>query len=368
MNMSWETYLKKIYYDPASPASFSGPDKLYTYVKKEGKYNISKYRIKKWLQRQEPYSLQRPLRKPMNRTHIVVAGIDDQGAADLMDMVKFSKYNDGFAYILVVIDVFSKYLWLRKLKDKKGHSVASAFEDIFKGGRQPNRIRTDLGQEFKSRLVQSVFRKEGIRHFYSYNEVKSSISERAIKSIKTKIYRYFSYKQSYRYIDKLQSFTKGYNDTIHSTIDMPPADVNKANEETVRISTFLANHKETSTKLKHFRFKFKIGDRVRITHLRNIFTREYDEKWTGEIFTIAQRFWRQGVPVYRIKDYNGEDIKGTFYQSELQKVTLNDNDLWKVEKVLRTKGKGQNKQYFVKWLHWPSKFNSWVKATDIQDI
>lgn len=72
--MSWETYLNKIYYDPASPGSFSGPDKLYLYVKKDGKYNISKYKIKKWLQRQEPYSLQRPLTKPKNRTHIVVAG------------------------------------------------------------------------------------------------------------------------------------------------------------------------------------------------------------------------------------------------------------------------------------------------------
>ena len=356
--MSWETYLKKIYYDPASPASFSGPGKLYMYVKKHWKYNISKYRIQKWLQRQEPYSLQRPLRRPMNRTHIVVVGIEDQWSADLMDMVKFSKYNDGFSYILVVIDVFSRYLWLQKLKDKKGHSVASAFEDIFKGGRQPNRIRTDLGQEFKSRLVQSVFKSAGIRHFYAYNEVKSFVSERAIKSIKTKIYRYFAYKQSYRDIDKLQRFAKGYNNTIHSSIDMPPAQVNKIKEETVCISTFLANHKKGPTKFKHFRFRFKIGDRVRITHLGNIFTRQYDDKWTGGIFAIAQRFWRQGVPVYRIKDYNGEYIKGTFFQSELQNIAVKNSNLWKVEKVLRTKGTGQNKQYLVKWLQWPSKFSS----------
>jgi hypothetical protein len=111
--------LRKIYYDPTSPASFSGPDKLYVYVKKDGKYNISKYKIKKWLQRQEPYSMQRPLRKPSNRTHIVVAGIDDQWSADLMDTIKFSKYNDVFTYVLVVIDVFSKYLWLRKLRQKR---------------------------------------------------------------------------------------------------------------------------------------------------------------------------------------------------------------------------------------------------------
>ena len=132
---------------------------------------------------------------------------------------------------------------------------------------------------------------------------------------------------------------------------MPQEDVTKDNEETVRISTFLTDQKGDTVKIKHLRYRFKIGHRVRLTHLRNIFTRQYEEKWTGEIFTIAQRFWRQSVPVYRIKDYNGEDIKGTFYQSELQKITVTDVDLWKVENVLR-----------------PSKFNSWVKATDVHDI
>ena len=273
--MSWEDYLKKIYYDPASPASFSGPDKLYVYVKKDGKYNISKYKIKNWLQQQEPYSMQRPLRKPNNRTHIVVAGIDDQWSYDLMDMVKFSKYDDRFAYILVVIDVFSKYLWLGKLKDRKGDSIARAFEDIFKDGRLPNRIRTDMGQEFKSLLVQRILKSAGIQHLYAYNEVKASVSERAINMIKTKIYRYFTYKQSYRYIDRIQDFAEGYNRTVHSTIDMPREDVTKYNEETVRILTFLTDQKRDPVKIKHLSYRFKIGDRVRLTHLRNIFTHQY---------------------------------------------------------------------------------------------
>jgi hypothetical protein len=225
-----------------------------------------------------------------------------------------------------------------------------------------------MGQEFKSLSLQRVFQCEGVQHCYAYNEVKASVSERTIKTNKTKTYRYFTYKQSYRYIDRLQGFAEGYNQTVHSAIDMPPEDVTKDNEETVRISTFLTDQKGDPVKIKHLRYRFKIGDRERLTHLRNIFTRQYDEKWTGKIFTIAQRFWRQSVPVYIIKDYNGEDIKGTFYQSELQKITVTDTDLWKVENVLKTKGKGRNKQYFVKWLHWPSKFNSWVKASDVHDI
>jgi hypothetical protein len=129
--------------------------------------------------------------------------------------------------------VFSKYLWLRKLKDKKGESVAKAFETIFKEGRKPFKMRTDRGQEFRARTVQA-----GIKHFYAQNEVKASVAERVIKTIKTKIYRYFTFKQSYRYIDKLQSFSEGYNHTTHSTIDMKPAKETKRNEELVRLSTY----------------------------------------------------------------------------------------------------------------------------------
>ena len=114
-------------------------------------------------------------------------------------------------------------------------------------------------------------------------------------------------------------------------------------------------------------FKFKIGDKVRITQLRNIFSREYDEKRTGEVFNISSTFWRNNIPIYRMKDYNGEEITGTFYQSELQKIDIKDNELWKIEKILKTKGKGHNKQLYMKWLNWPHKFDSWISSEDIEN-
>lgn len=362
----WEAYLKDIYYDTSNPASFSGPDKLFQYVKKHGRYDISKYKIRKWLQSQETYSIQRSYRRPNNRTRIVVAGIDDQWSMDLADMIKYSKYNDGIKYILIVVDVFSKYLWLRKLMDKTGESVSVALMDILRGPRRPRKLRSDMGQEFRSKKVQAILKKYNIRHFYSTNEVKSSIAERALKTLKSRITRFMTYKNSYRYIDKLQSFADSYNNTHHRTIDTEPINVTKQNEETVRLSTYFSKpHKEHR---KLWRYKFKIGDNVRITHLRNVFTREYDQKWTGEVFTISKRFWRNGIPIYRIKDYNNEEITGTFYQSELQRISFIEDQMWKVEKILKTKGKGQNKQYFVKWLHWPNKFNSWVNASDVTNI
>jgi hypothetical protein len=114
------TLLKKNYYDPSNPASFVVPDKLYRFVRKDGKIVLSKYKIRKWLQRQEPYSLQRPLKRSFRRNKVIGKGIDDQWDVDLMDMTKFANYNNGYNFILVVIDIFSKYVWLRRLKDRKG--------------------------------------------------------------------------------------------------------------------------------------------------------------------------------------------------------------------------------------------------------
>lgn len=156
--MSWGNYLHEIYYNLENAGSFLGPDKLFRYVRKDGKYVINKYKIRKWLQKQEAYSLQRPVRRRFKRNKTMVTDIDDQWSADLMDMNKFANYNDGFTYILVVIDVLSKYLWMRPLKNKKGVSVANALRDILLAGRVPKRIRTDKGQEFRAKEVQQVLK------------------------------------------------------------------------------------------------------------------------------------------------------------------------------------------------------------------
>ena len=369
--MSWENYLKDIYYDPTNPASFAGPDKLYRYARKAGKYVISRNRIRKWLQRQEAYSLQRPLKRHFKRNKVITIGIDDQWDADLMDMSAFTKENDGSVYILIAIDVFSKYLWMRPLRDKKGESVVSAFEDILREGRRPSRLRTDKGQEFRSRAFNALLTEEGIEHLYAQNtEIKANYAERAIKTVKSRINRYLTHKMSDRYIDRLQDFARNYNTTFHRTIGMAPDKVNKSKETDLWWKMYWPKKTPLVRKVKHVRkpFRFRVGDKVRISHLRNVFTREYDQKWSGEIFVVVEKLLRGGLPLYRLKDYLDEEIKGTFYQSELQKVDVREDDTFKVEKILKTRGRGQNKQYWVKWLHWPSKFNSWINANDVDSL
>lgn len=359
-----DEYLASVYYNPANPASFSGPTKLYRVVRHNGRYDISLSDIKEWLQRQEPYTLHRSLKRRFKRNKVIVAGIDDQWDADLIDVANIQKYNDGTRYILLVIDIFSRFLWLRPLKSKQGKAVASAFESILSEGRKPRYIRSDKGQEFRAAPVQNLFAKNKIHHFVTHNEQKANFAERCIKSIKSRMYRYFTYKNTYHYLDILPELAESYNNTYHRSIHMKPSEVSKDNETTLWWDQYTPRNYDKRSK----KFKFSIGDRVRISYLRTVFTREYDQKWTGEVFKISSRFHRGGLPVYKLMDYHDEEITGTFYEPELQKVSVSDNALWKIEKILKSRTRKGHKEHFVKWLHWPSKYNSWVKAEELEDI
>lgn len=300
------------------------------------------------------------MRRHYRRNKVVVDGIDDQWDADFMDMTKFEKENDGVQFVLLVIDIFSKYVWMRPLKDKKGPTTAWSLEDILREGRQLTKLRIDKGQELRSKAFNNVLTDRNIQHFYSQNtEVKANYTEKAIKTIKTRMYRYMTFKQSQRYIDRLH-VARSYNKTYHCTIDTKPELVNPNNEEKVPEYTFLSQEEILCKRTKRT-YKFKVGDNVRISKITSVFDREYDKKWSGEISVVHRRFLKNGIPVYTLGDYNDEAITGTFYQPELQKVGVRDEDTFEIEKILR----GPNKQHFVKWLHWPKKFNSWINADDI---
>ena len=107
---------------------------------------------------------------------------------------------------------------------------------------------------------------------------------------------------------------------------------------------------------------------VGFTGLKKPFTNEFQQKWSSEIFKISKSARRDDIPIYKLIDFLSKNIKGSFYESELQKVSLKEDKLWKIEKILRTnRGKGKHKEFLVSWLHWPKKFDSWVKASDIEN-
>ena len=107
---------------------------------------------------------------------------------------------------------------------------------------------------------------------------------------------------------------------------------------------------------------------MRISHKNMPFDRSYDEHFTREIFIINQRMRMQGIPMYKIKDFQDEMIKGNFYESELQRVNKEKDALWFIEKKIQKRKRNGEIQWLVKFDGWPNKYNQWISENDIKDV
>lgn len=369
--MSWKDHLRGLYFDLNSPISYAGPEKIYKYLRKEGKYKVGIDAIRHFLQGIDAYSLQRPLRLKFKTRKVISQGLDFLWDLDLADVSNLSKENDGMRFLFVAIDVFSRYLWVVPLKNKLHQSIIDGFEKIFKSGRKPAEIRSDPGSEWKNRWVKQFLDKQGIEHYVTHNVTHANYAERVIRTLKTLMYRYFTHNRTYHYLDVIQDIVRNYNHRPHSALDgKSPNDINQSNEAVVWKHLYVDSRKpQTQRKKKVIKpFKLRVGDVVRISSARHTFQRDYEQKWTEEIFTIKARYLRQGIPVFKIVDYDGDSIKGTFYGSELQKVKKERDDLFKVEKILKKRRRNEVSEVYVKWLGYPKKFNSWVKESEVQNI
>lgn len=361
-------YLAQIYFNPKHPASFQNPLRLYKTVKQEGKYKISHSQIKRWIQQKHSYSTNKAVKRHFQRGRVIVKGIDDQWDADLASLIPYADSNEGFKYLLCVIDIFSRYAWVEPLKDKTPNEIIKAFKKVLSEGRKPKRLRTDAATDFTSSKFKEFCKKEKIANFVTHNETQANYVERFIKSIKSKIFRYMNHNNTERYVDVLSKLVDSYNNTFHTGIQSEPINVRKENESKLWWQMYWPKDypkiKKENEKKKS-PFLFNIGDKVRMSHLRKAFQREYDSKWSSEIYKVSYRFLRQEQPIYKIKDWFNEPIQGTFYQTELQKVDSPEEDFWKINQILKYKGVGENRKALVSWIGWPKKFNSWLFVRDI---
>ncbi|PIK43278.1 hypothetical protein BSL78_19869 [Apostichopus japonicus] len=187
---SLATILHDLYYDASHPLVTEA--KCPTSSRQEAKTKHELQEVKAWLRTQDPYTLHKPSRKRYSRNRIYVNGIDDQWQADLVDVRQLSRQNRGFKYLLTCIDIFSKYAWVIPLKDKTGTSLKRAFLDILKDGRQPRKLQTDKGSEFFNRQVKNLLIEKDIHLFATHNETKASVVERFNRTLKEKMWKYFT--------------------------------------------------------------------------------------------------------------------------------------------------------------------------------
>ena len=282
-------------------------------------------------------------------------------------MTSLSKFNNGVKYLLIVIDIFSRFLWAAPLKNKKAKDVVQGFKTVFKKGRKCKKLRTDKGGEFTSNVTQDFLKSENIYFFTTQNsDTKANYAERVIQTLKNLIYKYMSKNRTKRYINKLQNLVTVYNATPHKSLgNIARKDVNKQNQADIWASQYLDPLKFKKNKRKPY--QLQVGDFVRISYNNTPFKRSFNEQYSKEMFKVDQRFRMQGIPMYKIRDFMNKKIKGNFYAAELLKQDKNEESLWFIEKRIKKRTHNGKIEYFCKFEGYSSDYNQWILADEMKD-
>lgn len=367
--------LESIYYTLGDPIAYSGSE--YKIAKKYSEEDLE------WLKKQDAFTLHRQVRKKFPRRSYHVSNFNDLWEVDLMDLRSLASENNGYTFVLVVIDVLSKYAFAEPLEKKNATCVCEGFKKILERaeGRLPITLQSDRGKEFTNKSFQTLLKKNNILFKIAPSpDVKAACAERLIRTLKTRLWRYFTHRNTRRYVDVIQDIVKSYNNTVHSSTKMQPACVNLYNAAEAREN--IEKRNSALIPKRSQKPKYKVGTLVRISRSPNIFRKGYERGWTEEIFEITRVSSARQPHLYYLKDSNNELIEGFFYPEELSPVRTerfeesqpgeeNDNgdsQLFEIEKVIRTRGRGEKKELFVRWKNYSSKFNCWIPANSVVDI
>ena len=191
-------------------------------------------------------------------------------AADFVDIQALSKYNKRVKYLLTVIDIFSNYGRMIPLKNKTETEVAGALQKVLKE-RKPEKLWIDKGKEFYNKHVHQL-----VNLYSTENEEKSSVVERWNRTMKDKMFKYFTANFTRKYIDILDEFVNRYNNTVHSAIKMTQTEASKRENENKVWRNMYGDYSPPERKVP----KFSIDDNVRITKKTSIFENGYTPRWT----------------------------------------------------------------------------------------
>lgn len=290
--------------------------------------------------------LHRPARRIFPRRKVITRFKDELWQADLIDMQQQSRKNSGFKYILIVIDTYTKYVWIQVLKNKTSTEVTKKMSILLKTN-QPKLLQTDNGTEFYNKPFQGLMKKYKIKHYSTYSSIKAGMVERVIRTIKNKIYKHFTSTGTWNWYNSISKLISNYNNTKHSTIKCTPLEARKK-QITIKYNN-----------MKIKKPKFKINDQVRISKYKHAFSKGYTPNWTTEVFTITKVLNTNPV-TYQLKDGLNNAILGGFYEQELSKTDFPNTFL--IERILK---RNKNKMY-VKWLGLDNTHNSWIQKNDVE--
>ena len=366
-----KTTLDSFYQTYAQASSLSGIHKLYKASKSKDK-NITLKDVQNYLKSKDSYTLHRVTKKKFDRRVMLAPKPGVIISCDLADMRELSKYNNGVKYLLICIDIFSRFAKVISLKQKNAAALLNPMKIILssKGFQNVSRIHTDKGGEFYNKILLNYLKSKNIRLYsVSSYEIKASIAERFIRTLKNKIYRYLTNENTLKYVNVLDKLVQSYNSSNHRSLGkhLTPEKVhNNRNEEDIK-KLFYFMYNKGIPKRKSISSKLDVGSNVRISDkLRSSkFHRGYKKQNTLEIFTVRKIDDTQHPPIYFLKDLNEEEIEGVFYREELVPTTL--PSVFPI-KILGKKKIKNKLHYKVSWIGYPDSFHSFVPVKDVKRI
>lgn len=361
--------LDKLYHNVGAPSGLSSERGLYLSARLIDD-SIKLKEVRLFLKGRDSHTLHKVTPKKFMRRHIIAPKPKVIASADLADMRWLSKYNSGFSYILICIDIFSRYLSVVPIKKKNAGSLLKALQSIlesrdFKG---VSRLHVDKGGEFVNKIVQKYLEKQRIKmyHVSSY-EIKAAISERVIQTLKRKIYKYLTANNTNNYVKILPKLVNSYNQSPHRSLGegQTPSQVHQIKDQKLIQRQFFRMYKNGFQTGERVSSDLDIGDSVRIVNKdrRSKFRRGFTVQNTIEIFKIRAIDKSQKPTTFYLQDLTGEEIEGVFYRPELVPTTIPETYPISIVKTKKVRGKTK---YLVHWIGYPQSVDSWVNEDEIQ--
>jgi len=311
--------LQRHYYDLNYPESYTTKTALQNRFKGE----IDKKDVDAWTQSQPTITEYAPARKHFLRRPTVAHKKDSVWAADTAFFISLAKYNRDYKYLVIIVDVLTKYVRAVPLKTKKPAELLEGMKKIFKTA-FPEIFYVDLGTEF-SGAFSKYLKENNIQLWRALNETKSSIAERYIQTFKLRLYRYMHHNKTKKWIDVYERILNNMNNSYNNAIKMKPVDCVSLEQQQLAFMNLYGKKIGFSSKDDGL----EDGQQVKISHLRIPFRKAFLRNFSELPYTLIQKYPKENQSVYTLKASDGEIIKGKFYRKEFKK-TKDEN----IRKVL----------------------------------
>lgn len=362
-------YIQRTYLNLGTGASYTSPYKLFKYIEKHGKFKVTLKEVKSALNDIKTYiEFKKANKKPSKFPISICPRKGYMLQLDTAYVPKLATYNKNFAYFLLGIECLTRKVFTWPLKDITGKTVSAILDAHFRTHKY-ELVYTDAGTELVNAQVKEIYSKYGIKHIISRSGTKAFLSEKAIFSIKSKIYKFLDHTKSQVWYKHLKDATRSYNQTPHKSLGwLSPDEASKLSN--YKLFEIMYEKKDKNKKPKKLKFRpkvnspysVKIGDFVKILKIKGTFDK-YKKNFSSEVFQVASRYLKSRIPVFILKDSSNSLIDGIFYQNEIAKVK--NAEKFQIEKIIKKQKFGEHDYCLIHWKNTNSNQDTFIPCSEV---